>query len=149
MKGEVKLNLHEDVATIIKWYEEIIDISDGQKFILYTYDFVKEYFKNVNLESKNIDIEYEPHEVTVSILYNKFIARLEGHEVKFYKRESISKEFECLGYYSIYTFSKSHFVLGREVRKFHPDYIVVMMEEAFVKLNETKERIINKENWLL
>lgn len=97
----------------------------------YLYDFLSEYFRSliVNKYDK-FEISYEPHEITVTIFYVKFIARVEGKEVTFYK-ESIKAK-SLIGRYVFYSsYDSPHYLFDEPIRKFHPDYIIRLLEYTF------------------
>lgn len=132
----------------MEWHEKIIDINNGPKFMLYLNDFFNEKFGEIKKRYPEFRIEFELHEITVSIFYDKFIARLEGKEVKFYKRTLRSKNLDLLGVYSFYSPIKSHQLFDKSLGQFHPDYILLMMDDAFSGLNEMNEKINKREYWL-
>lgn len=142
------MSLNDNILNVMEWHEKIIDLSDGKAFMLYLNDFLNEQFGDIKKRHLNFSIEFEPHEITVSIFHDKFIARLEGKEVKFYKKLLGSKEFELLGLYSLYAYSRSHQLFDKSLRQFHTDYINLMLEDAFSRFSIINEKINKREYWL-
>lgn len=143
------MDLKNNIHNILQWYEQIIEIGDKKKFMQYLYEFVTDYFRSINNSKySNFKIEYQPHEICISIFYNKFIARIEGEEVKFYKINSDSAEHILIGSYSFFTLFVPHRLFEKKLKNYHPDYIIMMIEDSFSHLNIISEKINQKQYWL-
>ena len=109
------MEIRNDSECVLKRHEEIIEYSNKEKFMKYLYDFLSEYFRDlINNKHDEFKISYEPHEVSVTIFHEKFIARVEGGRYIFFS-----------------SYDRQHYLFDQPLKKFHPDYIVRLLEYTF------------------
>lgn len=137
------MDIRNDIECVLKWHEEVIEFNNKEAFIKFLYDFFTDYFKALIVNKyREFKIIFEQHEITVSIFNKKFIARIEGSEVKFYKE--VYQEKKQLGRYVFYSsYDNKHLFFDQPVNHFHPDYLIRMIEYAFEEFR-TKHSLIDK-----